>query len=74
MKKVVKTWWLKTHDNVDVCADAKGHYSLEHLPGCAVVEFREGEHTDDDIEILGAEISEFLGVECHWVRGLDIYV
>jgi hypothetical protein len=74
MKKVVKTWWLKTHDNIDVCGDAKGHYSLEHLPGCAVVELREGVHTDDDMEIFGAEISELLGVECHWVRGLDIYV
>ncbi len=73
MKKIVKTWWLKTRDNIDVCGDGKGRYSLEHLPDCAPVEFREGEHPDADMEILGEEISKLLGLQCHWVRGQDIY-
>jgi hypothetical protein len=73
MKKTVKTWWLKTHDNIDVCGDGNGHYSLEYLRDCEAVEFREGEHAHDDMETLGAEISKLLGVECHWVRGRDTY-
>jgi hypothetical protein len=73
MKNPIKTWWLKTHDNIDVCGDGKGRYTLEHLPDCAAVEFREGERTDGEMETLGEEISKLLGVECHWVRGQDIY-
>ena len=73
MRKTVKTWWLKTRDNIDVCGDGKGRYSLEHLPDYAAVEFRDGERQDDDMEILGEEIGKLLGVESHWVRGQDIY-
>jgi hypothetical protein len=73
MRKIVKTWWLKTRDNIDVCGDGNGNYSLEHLPDFAAVEFRDGELQDDDMEVLGEEISKLLGVECHWVRGQDIY-
>jgi len=58
---------------IDVCSDGKGHYSPEYLPDCAGVEFREGEHPDGEMEILGEEISKLLGVKCHSVRGLDIY-
>ena len=36
MKKLVKTWWLKTHDNIDVYTDGKGNYSLEVLPSLGV--------------------------------------
>ena len=32
MRKTVKTWWLKTRDNIDVCGDGKGHYSLIICP------------------------------------------
>jgi len=73
MKNPIKTWWLKTHDNIDVCCDGKGRYSIEYLPDCEPVEFRDGELPNDDMEILGEEISELLGVKCHWVRGQDIY-
>jgi hypothetical protein len=73
MKNPIKTWWLKTHENIDVCGDGKGRYSLEYLPDYALVEFREGEHQDADMETLVKEISKLLGVECHWVRGQDIY-
>ena len=73
MKNPIKTWWLKTHANIDVCGDGKGRYSLEYLPDYAAVEFREGEHPDGEMEILGEEISKLLGVRCHWVRGRDIY-
>ena len=74
MKNPIKTWWLKTHDNIDVCGNGKGRYSLEYLPDSAAVEFREVEHAEDDMEILGEEISNLLGVKCHWVRGQNIYV
>jgi hypothetical protein len=73
-KNPIKTWWLKTHDNTDVCGNGKGRYSLEYLPDSAAVEFREVEHAEDDMEILGEEISNLLGVKCHWVRGQNIYV
>jgi hypothetical protein len=73
-KNPIKTWWLKTHDNIDVCGNGKGRYSLEYLPDSAAVEFREVEHAEDDMEILGEEISNLLGVKCHWVRGQNIYV
>jgi hypothetical protein len=73
IKKPVKTWWLKTHDNIDVCGNGKGRYSLEQLPGSSAVEFREGQQPIDEMEILGREISKLLGLECHWVRGQDIY-
>ena len=72
-KNPIKTWWLKTHDNIDVCGNGKGRYSLEYLPDSAAVEFREVEHAEDDMEILGEEISNLLGVKCHWVRGQDVY-
>ena len=42
VKNPIKTWWLKTHGNIDVCGDGKGRYSLEYLPDYAAVEFREG--------------------------------
>ena len=73
-KNPIKTWWLKTHDNIDVCGNGKGRYSLEYLPDSAAVEFREVEHAEDDMEILGEEISNLLGVKCHWVRGQNIYL
>jgi hypothetical protein len=73
-KNPIKTWWLKTHDNIDVCGNGKGRYSLEYLPDSAAVEFREVEHADDAMEILGEEISNLLGVRCHWVRGQNIYL
>jgi hypothetical protein len=73
MKNPIKTWWLKTHDNIDVCSDGKGRYSLEYRPDYVAVEFREGEQADDNMEILREEISRLLGVRCHWVRGQDIY-
>jgi len=73
MKKTIKTWWLETHDNIDVCGDGKCHYTVEHLPDYAAVEYREGEHPDHDMETLGEEISKLLGIKCHWVRGQDIY-
>jgi hypothetical protein len=74
MKNPIKTWRLKTHDNIDVFGDGKGRYTLEYLPDCAAVEFREDEQADDDMEILGEEIGKLLGVRCHWVRGQNIYV
>jgi hypothetical protein len=73
-KNLIKTWWLKTHDNIDVCGNGKGRYTLEYLPDSTAVEFREVEPAEDDMEILGEEISNLLGVRCHWVRGQNIYV
>jgi hypothetical protein len=58
MKNPIKTWRLKTHDNIVVSGDGKGRYTLEYLPDCAAVKFREGEQADDDMEILGEEIGK----------------
>jgi hypothetical protein len=69
MKKLVKTWLLQTKDGEDVYTDPKGNYTLENVGSNVGVEFREGEHPDDDKEIFGKKISGILGVECHWVQG-----
>jgi len=67
MEKVVTIWWLKTHDNIDVYGDGKGHYDLEALPSFSAVEYVEGERPENDMDTLREEISNLLGVDCHWV-------
>jgi hypothetical protein len=69
MKRAVTIWWLKTHDNIDVYSDGKGHYSLEVLPKFAAVELRDGEYSEDELEISAEKISQRLGIRCRWVRG-----
>jgi hypothetical protein len=73
MKEPIRTWRLKTFDNIDVCGDGRGNYSLEALANYAGVKLTEGERPEDDMEALREEISDILGVECHWVRGPDLY-
>lgn len=73
MKEPIRTWRLKTYDNIDVYGDGEGRYSLEALANFAGVKFMEGEHPQDHLETLGEEIGNILGVECHWVRGPDLF-
>lgn len=73
MGKIIRTWWLKTLENIDVYTDGKNQYGLEGLPNYSLVQFREGERPWNSMESWQKEISHLLGVECHWVRGRDIY-
>jgi hypothetical protein len=73
MKEPIRTWRLKTRDNIDVYGDGRGNYSLDALANFAGAKFTEGERSEDDMEALGEKISDILGVECHWVRGPDLY-
>jgi hypothetical protein len=73
MKGPIRTWRLKTYDNIDVYGDGKGNYSLKVLPNYAGVKFTEGERPEDIMDTWREEIGKLLNVECHWVRGPDIY-
>jgi len=71
MAKVRKTWVLETLDGVGIYRNGTS-YSVGSASTSSVgVEFVEGEHPGDDKELLRKKVSEQLGVECQWIRGLS---
>jgi hypothetical protein len=67
---VRSTWFLRTADGREIYRDLRGIATFEDGPNIPY-EFIEGQHPRADKEFLAEEISDFLGVECVWVRGPD---
>jgi hypothetical protein len=69
MKRLVKTWWLRTENLEQVYTDKDGNYTLDATKAKLAAEFREGEHPDDDKDIWAQTASDLLNVKCHCVSG-----
>jgi len=71
MAKVRKTWVLETLDGVGIYRNGTSYSVGSASTSSVEVEFVEGEHPGDDKELLRKKVSEQLGVECQWIRGLS---